>query len=304
MPADTSCITLPGPWEHKFVQANGAQFHLAHMGEFSKELPLVLLVHGFPQYWWTWRHQLAPLADAGFNVTAIDMRGVGGSDKTPGVVDSLTLAEDLVALVRTLGYEHAVLVGHGRGGEHAWTAAALAPNLIQGLVTVSSPHPRTLQRIGFHVTFKTWRHSLATILPVTGKKYLANSQRVEDFLVTWSAPGNTGASAESHHYAAAMALPGAAGLALERLRWSWAGQLRARGREYLSVSRTPVTAPVLAIRGELDPLLPPRAWAKDRDFAHGSYTKVQIPHAGHFVPEEQPTRFNEVLLRFLNDVRP
>ncbi|WP_307014540.1 alpha/beta fold hydrolase [Arcanobacterium wilhelmae] len=259
----------------------------------------MLLVHGFPEYWWAWRGQLEPLADAGFHAVALDLRGVGGSDKTPGVVDSLTLAEDLVALVRTLGYERAVLVGHGRGGSHAWTAAAIAPEMVEGLVVVSSPHPRTLHRLGFHVTFRTWRYSLATVFSSVGKRLLANPQRVADYLTEWSAPGNTGASAEACHYADAMALPGAAGLALERLRWSWAGQLRARGREYLAASRKPVRCPVLAVRGELDPLLPPRAWNADREFAHGEYTKVQIPHAGHFVHEEQAERFNDSLLGFL-----
>lgn len=64
---------------HRDVAANGARFHIAEMGDG----PLVLLLHGFPQFWWTWRHQLPALAEAGFRAVAMDLRGVGGSDRTP-----------------------------------------------------------------------------------------------------------------------------------------------------------------------------------------------------------------------------
>ena len=70
---------LDGPWTHREVAANGARFHIAEAGDG----PLVLLLHGFPQFWWTWRHQLTALADAGFRAVAMDLRGVGGSDRTP-----------------------------------------------------------------------------------------------------------------------------------------------------------------------------------------------------------------------------
>lgn len=74
-------VRLDGPWTHRDVAANGARFHIAEMGDG----PLVLLLHGFPQFWWTWRHQLPVLAEAGFRAVAMDLRGVGGSDRTPGV---------------------------------------------------------------------------------------------------------------------------------------------------------------------------------------------------------------------------
>ena len=77
--ADSSGVRLDGPWTHRDVAANGARFHIAEMGDG----PLVLLLHGFPQFWWTWRHQLTALADAGFRAVAMDLRGVGGSDRTP-----------------------------------------------------------------------------------------------------------------------------------------------------------------------------------------------------------------------------
>ena len=75
MPPDVSMALLDGPWEHRFVAANGARFHVAEQGEG----PMVLLLHGFPQFWWAWRHQMQALADAGFRACAMDLRGYGAS---------------------------------------------------------------------------------------------------------------------------------------------------------------------------------------------------------------------------------
>ena len=76
---DATSALIPGPWAHRDVSANGVRLHAAEAGEG----PLVLLLHGFPQFWWTWRHQLTALADAGFRAVAPDLRGYGASDKPP-----------------------------------------------------------------------------------------------------------------------------------------------------------------------------------------------------------------------------
>ena len=72
-------VDVPGPWEHRYIAANGARFHVASMGDG----PLLVLLHGFPEFWWAWRHQLPELAAAGWRTVAMDLRGYGGSDKTP-----------------------------------------------------------------------------------------------------------------------------------------------------------------------------------------------------------------------------
>lgn len=77
------------------------------------DLPLVVLVHGYPEYWWAWRNQLEPIAAAGHEVAAIDQRGIGGSDKTPEGADDLTLSHDIGAIARSLGASRMVVVGHG-----------------------------------------------------------------------------------------------------------------------------------------------------------------------------------------------
>ena len=83
----------------------------------------MLLLHGFPEFWWTWRHQLAALPGAGFRAVAVDLRGYGGSDKPPRGYDLVTGAADAAGLIRALGKANAVVVGHALGGLIAWTPA-------------------------------------------------------------------------------------------------------------------------------------------------------------------------------------
>ena len=97
--SDASSVRVDGPWEHRFVSANGARFHVAEAGDG----PLVLLLHGFPQFWWAWRHQMPALADAGYRVAAMDLRGYGACDKPPRGYDPLTLAADVAGVIRSLG---------------------------------------------------------------------------------------------------------------------------------------------------------------------------------------------------------
>lgn len=302
MPADNTCVTLPGPWRHEKIQANGAQFNAAVAGKHREDRPLILLVHGFPQYWWAWRNQIEPLAKAGYHVVAIDRRGIGGSDKTPDSEDGLTLAADLIAVVQSLGERKAVLVGLGRGGALSWSAVSMEQDLFAGLVTVSSPHPRTLHRAGFHVTFRTWRHVLTSVISPLSRMGLVHEDAVRGLLSEWSAPGNDGASEQANIYTQALQLPGAAKVSLDQLRWTWRAQRTPSGRKYLRESANSVHVPVLAVRGDKDPLLPDRAWDKDLEFAVGPYRKVRVSDAGHFVPEEQPEAFTKILLDFLDDI--
>ena len=121
MQRDASAVHIAGPWTHRDLSANGVRLHVAEAGEG----PLVLLLHGFPEFWWAWRAQLPALAAAGFRAVAPDLRGYGGSDKPPRGYDLPTAASDVAALVRALGERDAVVVGHDWGGLVAWTMAAL-----------------------------------------------------------------------------------------------------------------------------------------------------------------------------------
>jgi pimeloyl-ACP methyl ester carboxylesterase len=122
---------------HGSVEVNGVRLHIAEQGEG----PLVLLLHGFPESWYSWRHQFAPLAAAGYRVVAPDQRGYARSDR-PADVTSYTLPHlvgDVVGLIKALGEESAVVVGHDWGAPVAWLTAALRPDLVRGVAGLSVP---------------------------------------------------------------------------------------------------------------------------------------------------------------------
>jgi pimeloyl-ACP methyl ester carboxylesterase len=122
---------------HRFIEANGIRMHLAEAGQG----PLVVLCHGFPESWYSWRHQLPALAEAGFHVVAPDMRGYGQSDR-PERIDQYTLFHlvgDMVGLLDALGAEEAVIAGHDWGAPVAWHAALLRPDRFRGAIGLSVP---------------------------------------------------------------------------------------------------------------------------------------------------------------------
>src|SRR5580704_7773529 len=139
--ASESAIAISGPWTHRTVSANGTRFHVASIGDG----PLVLLLHGFPEFWWTWRTQLVSLAAAGYRAVAADLRGYGGSDKPPRGYDLITAAADAAGLIRALGEANAAVVGHDWGGLVAWTLASYFPKSARRLAVVSMAHPLQLR---------------------------------------------------------------------------------------------------------------------------------------------------------------
>lgn len=123
---------------HERVDADGVSLHVARAGDG----PPVLLLHGFPENWHAWRHQIAPLADAGFSVWAPDLRGYGRSDR-PGVQSAYRLdrlVADVAALVRATGHHRAHVVGHDWGGIVAWRFAAEHAASVDRLVVMNAPH--------------------------------------------------------------------------------------------------------------------------------------------------------------------
>jgi pimeloyl-ACP methyl ester carboxylesterase len=123
---------------HRTLTLNGLHFHVAEQGEG----PLVLLCHGWPECWFSWRHQLRALADAGFHAVAPDMRGFGQTD-APEDVCSYTIVHnvgDMVQLVSTLGEKQAIIIGHDWGAPVAWTSALLRPDIFRAVVAMSVPY--------------------------------------------------------------------------------------------------------------------------------------------------------------------
>src|SRR6185369_6436233 len=138
---DESCVLIDGPWAHRFISANGSRFHVVEAGTG----PLVLFLHGFPEFWWAWHRQLTAIADAGYRAVAVDMRGYGATDKPPRGYDGYTMAADVTGLIRALGERSATLVGSGYGGMMAWTTAAFHPKMVDRLVVSGAAHPLRLR---------------------------------------------------------------------------------------------------------------------------------------------------------------
>jgi len=129
--------------EHGYATNNGVKIHYAAMGKG----PLIVMIHGFPDYWYTWRHQMTALA-ADHRVVAIDQRGYNLSDKPKGVENySISiLVDDVAAVVRHFGKEKAIIVGHDWGGAVAWTFAMRLPEMTDKLIILNLPHFRGLSR--------------------------------------------------------------------------------------------------------------------------------------------------------------
>src|SRR5438552_15290427 len=126
-----------GEVTHRTVESNGIRMHIAEQGEG----PLVVLCHGFPESWHSWRHQLPALAAAGFHAVAPDMRGYGRTDR-PEAIEQYTLLHlvgDIVGLLDALGEEQAVVVGHDWGAPVAWIAAMLRPDKVRAVAGLSVP---------------------------------------------------------------------------------------------------------------------------------------------------------------------
>lgn len=138
---------------HRIVETNGIRIHVAECGTG----PVVLLIHGFPESWYSWRYQLPALAKAGYRAIAMDVRGYGRSSK-PTTVDAYRMVKnvaDVVGLVESFGSDRVTVVGHDWGAPIAWNSALLRPDLFRGVAGLSVPYappsapsgPRPLERM-------------------------------------------------------------------------------------------------------------------------------------------------------------
>ena len=133
----TTLSAQTGSVKHRFVQVNGIKMHIAEQGEG----PLVILAHGFPELWYSWRHVIPAVAAAGYHAVAPDMRGYGQTDAPPNIQDytQLQFAGDMTGLVHALGYEQAVIAGHDWGAPVAYNSANMRPDIFRAVILLSVP---------------------------------------------------------------------------------------------------------------------------------------------------------------------
>ncbi len=295
---------VEGPWTHRDVAANGARFHVAELGDG----PLVLLLHGFPEFWWAWRRQLTVLAAAGYRAAAMDLRGYGGSDKTPRGYDPMTLTDDVAGVIRTLGVASGVVVGQGWGGYVGWATAAHHADCVDALAAVAAPHPTELLRTPLRLATRgPLSHLAAMQLPWLPERRIRRPAYIARHLRRWSSPDSAFPSSdEVARYAEAFAGWPSPHCALEYHRWLVRSRLRADGRAFARLMRPALSLPVLQIVGADDPAISHTAVRRSARHvaADGTHQVDIVDRAGHFPHEEQPEVFNARLMDWLLEAAP
>ncbi|ADG75975.1 alpha/beta hydrolase fold protein [Cellulomonas flavigena DSM 20109] len=302
-PVDSATLLLEGPWQHRFVTANGARFHVALAGD--QDAPLVLLLHGVPQLWWAWRHQLPLLAAAGYRVAAMDLRGTGGSDKPPQGYDVPTLAADVAGVVRSLGAGSAVVVGTGTGGDVAWATAAYHPQVVRALGVLGAPHPVDALAVPRTPPGPAASTVLAFAqLPSLPEREMVRGDLVDRMLTHWGGvPGQPGADAVATYRRAAR-VPFAAHSQLEQVRWLVRSTPRPDGRRYRAVLRAARPVPVLQVHGLRDGLRPASTAALRPGTTHVArpYRLELLRDGGHYLTDQVPGLVGELLVDWLAEV--
>ena len=260
--------------------------------------PLVVLLHGFPQFWWAWRHQLTVLAELGYRVAALDLRGYGASDKPPRGYDTITSAADVAGVVRSLGAADAVVLGHDWGGWVAWSMPTLEPATTRAIAVVSAPHPLRLQSPALARSAPgALREVLAAQVPMRPERVLQRRGSVEALLRRWGA-GEWPSAEEVERYEAAVRVPFVAHSALEYLRWAFRSLPRSDGRRFAAALRRTIDVPVLQVHGSRDAFLPSGLARTSSRFVRGRY-RWELLDAGHFLPEEVPEPLSALLASWL-----
>lgn len=300
MSVDPSAVLVHGPWTHREVTANGIRFHIAQAG--PEDGPLVVLLHGFPEFWWSWRHQLVALGEAGYCVVAPDLRGYGASDKPPRGYDGYTLSSDVAGMVRALGATEAALVGHDWGGALAWTVATLHPGLVSRLGVVGSPHPLRLRsalaRDGAQL--RASAHIGLFQLPRLPESRLRRSggAYVGDLLRRWGGPGFPDAETEAR-CREAMQIPAVSHCSLEWYRWAVRSLSRPSGLRFLRLLDAGVGVPTAQVHGALDTCVLASTAVGSQAWVRAPYRLEVLDGVGHFCQQEAPEAVTGVLLDLL-----
>lgn len=312
---------------HRFVETNGIRMHVAEAGEG----PLVVLCHGFPESWYSWRHPLRALADAGFHAVAPDQRGYGQTD-APEAIDQYTLFHmtgDLVGLLDALGEEQAVVAGHDWGAPVAWHAALIRPDRFRAVIGLSVPRtprgpvrpttamPETDDMIFYQTYFQTPGVAEAELekdVRSTMRRVLfgISGEAPPDQSFNGMVPRNGGFLSRTGDPAT---LPG--WLTEEDIDFytkefsrtgfrgglNWYRNIDRNWELTAPYSGALVTVPALFIAGERDGVLSFRGARQvlDRmtDFVPNLRGKVLLPDCGHWTQQERPAEVNAAMIEFL-----
>ena len=278
-----------------YAEVGDVKLHYVEAGDG----PLILLLHGFPEFWFGWRLQIKPLAAAGFRVVAPDMRGYNLSSKPSGIAPYTAerLADDVHGLVGELGAESALLVGHDWGGTAAWATAINHPEVVERLAILDAAHPRALQK-GLrnpHQLLRSWYFFYFQPADLPERHVRAkNWQFLRNFLRD-AHPAFT--PEEMDRYVEAWSQPGAATAMINYYRAA------VRPPKGTKAEVRPISAPTLAIWGQADRYLGPKVREPDRADVPGLDRVVELPGASHWVHHDEPKRVNQLLIDFFAPAR-
>lgn len=281
--------------QHGSAYVNGVRLHYVTQGEG----PLLILLHGFPEFWYSWRYQIPALAQH-FTVVAPDLRGYNESDKPTGVASYHIgrLTGDVQGLIRTFHAERAVIVGHDWGGGVAWAFAAHYPHMTDRLVVLNCPHPGAFQKAltkNRQQLRRSWYIFYFQLpwLPELGLR-LFRRRFIEQAFRGLAVRKEAFPDEELRKYAEALRTPGSARAAINYYRAAFRHRLR-NGALHLPQ----ISSPTLLIWGEED-----RALGKELTYDMDEYFSDRfeikyIPKCSHWVQQEQPELVNRYLLEFL-----
>ena len=283
-----------GEWHDRYVSVNGLRFHYVEAGTG----PVVLLLHGFPEFWYAWRYQIPALAQAGFRVIALDLRGYNESAKPVGrqnyEID--TLSDDVLGVIHALDQPRCVVIGHDWGGAIAWHLAMREPQAVERLIILNAPHPYTFFRElpTLRQLRKSW-YMFFFQLPWLPEKLLRAGDYAGLGHTLRNDPARRGAFTEADIacYKLALAQPGALTAAIHYYRALFTRKLFRLKRQI-----RPIETPTLLIWGMQDRYL-------GLDLIKGLAPWVpnlqieRIPEASHWVQADAPERVNHLIIEFL-----
>ncbi len=272
---------------------DGLRLHYAKAGEGER---LVVLLHGFPEFWYSWRRQLIDLSDT-YTVVAPDMRGYNLSDKPPGVgayrVDMI--ARDIANLIRELGFSSAAIVGHDWGASVVWSMAAHQRDVLWKIAALQVPPPQIMKKNMSLRQFAASWYMFFFQLPWLPEALLRarNFRMLEDALRTSTArPGvfdddDIAAYKESWQKSSLTAM-------LNYYRANVLGRLFSKPK-----ATTKITIPTLFIYGEQDSAIIPRTVEGVSECIDGRYEELRIPHSAHWVQQEAADEVTNAIREFL-----
>lgn len=281
-------------WSHHEAVINGVRLHYVEAGKG----PLVVLLHGFPEFWYSWRFQIPALAHAGFRVVAVDMRGYNTSEKPRGVLSYTLdlLSRDVQGLIDFLGERRARVAGHDWGAAVAWDFAMRYPDFLEKLVILNVPHPmRFLSGIyTLRQLRKSWYIFFFQLpwLPEAGIR-ANNFAGLRKIFRTDPVRSNAFTEEDIERYMEAISQPGALTAGINYYR-----ALFRQNPFRVQANMQRIDAPVLVIWGEKDRYLGSELTEPDHKWVPNVEVK-RIPEASHWVQLDAPERVNEWMIDFL-----